>query len=92
MCGAAKKFSHKLEFGAAAAVQIPVNTFLITKLIPSISLLQISDIHQFYTRSYEISMEDLEFVMSSISFAASTCSMHQLLLLLPYFMLIILII
>lgn len=28
---------------------------------------QISDIHQFYTRNYEVRMDELEFVMSSIS-------------------------
>ncbi|XP_070494163.1 limbic system-associated membrane protein-like [Chironomus tepperi] len=35
---------------------------------------EVSDIHQFYTRSYEISMEDLEYVMSSISLATRTAS------------------
>ncbi|KAL7022572.1 hypothetical protein ACKWTF_012297 [Chironomus riparius] len=35
---------------------------------------EVSDIHQFYTRSYEISMEDLEYVMSSISLGTRTAS------------------
>lgn len=35
----------------------------------ALSFRKVSDIHQFYTRSYEISMEDLEYVMSSISSA-----------------------
>ncbi|CAO1425000.1 unnamed protein product [Diamesa hyperborea] len=42
---------------------------------------EISDIHQFYTRSYEISMEDLEYVMSSISFATRTATQEPLMVL-----------
>ncbi|CRK89239.1 CLUMA_CG002998, isoform A [Clunio marinus] len=41
---------------------------------------EVSDIHQFYTRSYEISMEDLEYVMSSISYATVSSSIDKYLM------------